>query len=69
MVADGKSQFNTAEGIAVANFWQQIYAQKLAGNETYISVNECSLPSVNVSRMEVILLVTDRPDSAEFPAT
>ncbi len=34
-----------------------------------ISVKECSLPSVNVSRIEVILLVTDRPDSAEFPAT
>ena len=35
LVADGKSQFNTPEGLAVANFWQQIYAQKLAGNETY----------------------------------
>lgn len=34
-----------------------------------ISVSECSLPSVKVSRIEVILLVTDRPDSAEFPAT
>ena len=33
-----------------------------------ISVSECSLPSVKVSRIEVILLVTDRPDSVEFPA-
>ena len=35
LVADGKSQFNTPEGLAVADFWQQIYQQKLAGNETY----------------------------------
>jgi len=35
LVADGKSQFNTPEGVAVANFWRQIYDQKLAGNETY----------------------------------
>ena len=34
-----------------------------------ISVRECSLPSVNVIRIEVILLVTDRPDSVELPAT
>ena len=34
-----------------------------------ISVSECSLPSVKVSRIEVILLVTDRPASVEFPAT
>jgi hypothetical protein len=33
-----------------------------------ISVNECSLPSVKVNKIEVILLVTDRPDSAELPA-
>jgi hypothetical protein len=33
-----------------------------------ISVSECSLPSVNVIRIEVILLVTDRPDSVELPA-
>lgn len=35
LVADGKSQFNSPEGLAVADFWQQIYQQKLAGNETY----------------------------------
>jgi len=34
-----------------------------------ISVSECSLPSVKAMRIEVILLVTDRPDSVEFPAT
>ena len=33
-----------------------------------ISVSECALPSVKVMRMEVILLVTDRPDSVELPA-
>jgi hypothetical protein len=33
-----------------------------------ISVSECSLPSVKVMRMAVILLVTDRPDSVELPA-
>jgi hypothetical protein len=32
-------------------------------------VSECSLPSVKVIRIEVILLVTDRPDSVELPAT
>lgn len=35
LVADGKSQFNTPEGLAVANLWRQIYADKLAGNEVY----------------------------------
>ena len=35
LVADAKSQFNSPEGLAVANFWRQIYAGKLAGNETY----------------------------------
>jgi len=35
LVADGKSQFNTPEGLAVADFWRQIYADKLAGNETH----------------------------------
>ena len=35
LVADGKSQFNSPEGLAVADFWKQIYADKLAGNETY----------------------------------
>ena len=35
LVADGKSQFNTPEGLAVADFWKQIYTEKLAGNETY----------------------------------
>jgi multiple sugar transport system substrate-binding protein len=35
LVADNKSQFTTPEGLAVADFWQTIYAQKLAGNETY----------------------------------
>lgn len=34
-----------------------------------ISVNECSLPSVKVIRMALTLLVTDRPTSAELPAT
>src|SRR6476661_461304 len=33
-----------------------------------ISVSECSLPSVKVIRIEVILLVTERPDSVAFPA-
>ena len=32
---DGKSQFTSPEGMAVTNFWKQIYADKLAGNETY----------------------------------
>src|ERR1700722_378562 len=33
-----------------------------------ISVSECSLPSWKVSRIATILLVTDRPGSAELPA-
>jgi hypothetical protein len=33
-----------------------------------ISVSECSLPSWNVSRIATILLVTERPGSAELPA-
>ncbi len=35
LVADGKSQFAGPEGMAVANFWKQIYGAKLAGNEAY----------------------------------
>ncbi len=35
LVADGKSQFAGPEGMAVADFWKQIYQEKLAGNETY----------------------------------
>ena len=35
LVVDGKSQFNSPEGMAVINFWKQIYADKLAGTETY----------------------------------
>ena len=35
LVKDGKSQFAGPEGVAVANFWKQMYADKLAGNETY----------------------------------
>ena len=35
LVADGKSTFNTPDGQAVAAFWQSLYTQKLAGNETY----------------------------------
>ena len=34
-----------------------------------ISVIECSLPSVKISRIEAILLVTDRPDPVALPAT
>src|SRR6478736_1912381 len=33
-----------------------------------ISVSECSPPSVNVIRIDVILLVTERPDSVALPA-
>src|SRR5580704_9636846 len=33
-----------------------------------ISVSECSLPSRNASKIATILLVTDRPGSAELPA-
>ena len=35
LVANGKATFNDAAGQAVANFWRQIYAQNLAGKETY----------------------------------
>ncbi len=35
LVEDGKSQFTSPEGMAVINFWKQIYADKLAGTETY----------------------------------
>src|SRR6476469_4313222 len=35
LVKDAKSQFAGPEGVAVANFWRQMYADKLAGNETY----------------------------------
>ncbi len=35
LVEDGKSQFAGPEGLEVANFWKQIYDEKLAGNETY----------------------------------
>ena len=35
LVVDGKSQFTTPEGLAVADFWKQIYTDKLAGTETY----------------------------------
>jgi multiple sugar transport system substrate-binding protein len=35
LVADAKSQFAGPEGVAVAEFWRQMYADKLAGNETY----------------------------------
>ena len=34
LVADGKSQFTSPEGMAVINFWKQIYADNLAGKET-----------------------------------
>jgi hypothetical protein len=32
-------------------------------------VRECTLPSVKVIRIAMTLLVTERPVSAEFPAT
>lgn len=35
LVEKGKSTFDTAAGKAVAGFWQQMYAQNLAGKETY----------------------------------
>jgi multiple sugar transport system substrate-binding protein len=35
LVMDGKSQFTSPEGMAVINFWKQIYTGKLAGTETY----------------------------------
>ena len=34
LVVDGKSQFTSPEGMAVINFWKQIYADNLAGKET-----------------------------------
>ena len=35
LVADGQAQFDSPEGLAVNNFWSQIYTDKLAGNEAY----------------------------------
>lgn len=35
LVMDGKEQFTSTEGMAVINFWKQIYADKLAGTEVY----------------------------------
>jgi multiple sugar transport system substrate-binding protein len=35
LVEDGKSQFAGPEGLAVADFWKQMYTDKLSGNETY----------------------------------
>ncbi|WP_037365364.1 ABC transporter substrate-binding protein [Nakamurella lactea] len=35
LIVDGKSQFTSAEGMNVINFWRQIYADKLAGTEVY----------------------------------
>ncbi len=35
LVQDAKSQFAGPEGVAVANFWRQMYADKLSSNETY----------------------------------
>jgi len=35
LVANNKGTFDSAAGKAVATFWRQLYAQKLAGNETY----------------------------------
>jgi len=35
LVMDGKSQFTSPEGMAVINFWKQIYTDKLAGTEAY----------------------------------
>jgi multiple sugar transport system substrate-binding protein len=35
LVKDAKSQFAGPEGVAVANFWREMYAGKLAGNEVY----------------------------------
>ncbi|MGB9376855.1 MAG: sugar ABC transporter substrate-binding protein [Mycobacteriales bacterium] len=35
LVENGKATFDSPAGKAVANFWRQMYAQKLAGNETY----------------------------------
>ena len=35
LVQNGKATFNSAAGDAVATFWQQLYAQNLAGKEAY----------------------------------
>jgi multiple sugar transport system substrate-binding protein len=35
LVANGKATFSSAAGQAVAAFWRQLYAQKLAGDESY----------------------------------
>ena len=35
LVVDGTSQFDGPEGLAVNSFWQEIYKDKLAGNEAY----------------------------------
>jgi multiple sugar transport system substrate-binding protein len=35
LVENGKATFNDADGQAVAGFWKQIYAENLAGKETY----------------------------------
>lgn len=35
LIVDGSAQFANSAGNAVANFWQQIYRQNLAGKETY----------------------------------
>ena len=35
LVEDGKSTFDNDQGKQVAQFWRQLYADKLAGNETY----------------------------------
>jgi multiple sugar transport system substrate-binding protein len=35
LVENGKATFNDAAGQAVAGFWKQIYAENLAGKETY----------------------------------
>ena len=45
LVKDGKSQFAGPEGVAVANFWKQMYADKLAGNEAAGRPRRRSRPS------------------------
>jgi multiple sugar transport system substrate-binding protein len=35
LVADGKATFNSAEGEAVANFWQTLYKENLSSKEAY----------------------------------
>src|SRR5580704_14027076 len=35
LVANNKATFDSAAGQAVAGFWRQLYAQNLAGNESY----------------------------------